>query len=253
MKPTFRGRNKPLYTVMIQKTTPEEIFDTIANARAAGADALGIQIEKLLPEYRTEEVYKAIFNAANELPTYVTFYRRTDSENLKKTDEEIASELKKIVRCGGTLVDVMGDLFCQTEGEITDNEEAVKKQKELIAEIHGMGGEVLMSSHVLKYTESDRVMEIANAHKNRGADICKIVTRAEDDTQQIYNLMIIDRLNKELGLPFLYLCGGKCETLRRIGPMFGCCMWLCVYEHDALSTKEQPEILKLKSIVNAFN
>ncbi len=245
MKPTFLGHDKPLKTVMIIKRTPAEIIDEIALAKAAGADALGFQLEQLLPEYRTEESYKAIFKAAGELPTYFTFYRGS-----KCTDEQIAEELKKMTKCGGTIADIMGDLFCQTEGELTDNAEAIEKQKKLIDEIHALGGEVLMSSHVLKYTPSDRVMEIANAHKDRGADISKIVTDAQTDTEQIDNLMIIDRLNRELGLPFLYLCGGKCDVLRRIGPRFGCCMWLCVYEHDDLAVKTQPEIIQVKAVMN---
>ena len=110
-----------------------------------------------------------------------------------------------------------------------------------------------MSSHVLKYTPSDRVMEIAGAHKERGADICKIVTMSDDDTQQIDNLMIIDRLKRELGLPFLYLCGGKCDILRRFGGRFGCCMWLCVYRHDELAVKSQPTIVQLNAAMNSLN
>ncbi|MBE6704278.1 MAG: type I 3-dehydroquinate dehydratase [Ruminococcaceae bacterium] len=252
MKPTFLGHDKPLKTVMIIKRTPKEIIDEIALARAAGADAVGFQLEKLLPEYRTEECYKAIFNAAGELPTYFTFYRR-DSEAPHCTDDEIAEELKKMTRCGGTIADVMGDLFCKTEGELTDDPEAIEKQKKLIAEIHELGGEVLMSSHVLKYTPSDRVMEIANAHKDRGADICKIVTDAKTDTEQIDNLMIIDRLKRELDLPFLFLCGTKCDVLRRLGPRFGCCMWLCVYDHDDLAVKIQPKIVQVNAVMNALN
>lgn len=34
---------------------------------------------------------------------------------------------------------------------ITEDEIALEKQKALIRQIHQMGGEVLMSSHVLKY------------------------------------------------------------------------------------------------------
>lgn len=251
MKPTFLGHDKPLKTVMIIKRTPQEFIDEIALARAAGADAVGFQLEKMLPEYRTEECYKEIFNAAGELPSYFTFYRHGSEASC--TDEEIAEELKKITRCGGTIADVMGDLFCKTEGELTDDPEAIEKQKKLIAEIHELGGEVLMSSHVLKYTPSDRVMEIANAHKERGADICKIVTDAQTDTEQIDNLMIIDRLKRELDLPFLFLCGGKCDVLRRIGPRFGCCMWLCVYDHDDLAVKSQPKIVQVNAVMNALN
>lgn len=251
MKSTFLNHEKPLYTVMIQKRTLDEILETIDHAKAAGADAVGIQFCKLAPEFRNKDAYRAIFERAGDTPTYVTNYRTKTNEG--KTDDELAVEMLELCECGATLIDIMGDMFSRAPGEFTVDPIAVEKQKELIKKIHEMGGEVLMSSHVLKYTESDRVMEIAQGHKDRGADICKIVTGAENDTQQVDNLRIIDMLKNELGLPFLFLCGGKCEIVRRIGAMLGCCMWLCVYEHDELSTKSQPEIHKLKAIVDNFN
>lgn len=252
MKPTFLNHEKPLYTVMIQKKTLDEILETIDKAREAGADAVGIQFEKLLPEYRTKQNYRMIFERAGDLPTYVTNYRRSKS-NEGKTDDELAEGLLELCECGATLIDVMGDIFCPTEGEFATDPIAIQKQKDLIAKIHAMGGEVLMSSHVLTYIPEERVMEIANGHYERGADICKIVTGADDNAQQVDNLRIIDALKQKLPIPFLFLCGGKCKIVRRIGPMLGCCMWLCVYEHDELSTKSQPEIHKLKAIVDNFN
>ena len=105
-----------------------------------------------------------------------------------------------------------------------------------------------MSSHVLKYTPAQRVLEIAREHQKRGADICKIVTGAEDMAQQIENLRILDLLKKELDIPFLYLAGGECRILRRIGASMGSCMSLCVYEHDALATPSQPLLRDMKRI-----
>lgn len=252
MKPTFLNRERPLYTIMIQKKTLAEVLETIDNAKAAGADALGIQFCKLLPEYHNKETYRTIFERAGDTPTYVTNYRRSET-NKEKSDDTLAEELVELCECGATLVDIMGDMFCPTKGELTDDPVAVEKQKKLIGRIHAAGGEVLISSHVLQYTEVERVMEIANAHHERGADICKIVTGADDNAQQIENLRIIDMLKRELPIPFLFLCSGKCEIVRRFGPLLGCCMWLCVYEHDELSTKSQPEIGKLRAIIDNFS
>jgi 3-dehydroquinate dehydratase type I len=118
----------------------------------------------------------------------------------------------------------------------------------LIDKLHERGSEVLMSSHVLKYTPAERVLEIAMEHQRRGADICKIVTRADDMEQQIENLRIITILKKELKIPFLFLCGGECRILRRVGAKVGSCMTLCVYEHDSLATPVQPLLRDAKTI-----
>ena len=254
MKPTFKNHEKPLFTVMIQKRTPGEILDTMKAAIPCGADAFGIQFEQMRPEYRNESVYKEIFSNTGGLPTYITNYRsdRFDNANKGKSDEQLAKELVEIARCGGTLMDVMGDMFCKHPEELTDNAEAVKKQMALIDEIHSVGGEVLMSSHVLKYTSAERVLEIALAQQERGADVVKIVTHANDDIEQGENLKIVGMLKKELKVPFLYLCGGNCQVLRRIGPMLGCGMWLCVYERDELCTRSQPLLHQVKAIWDNF-
>ena len=97
-----------------------------------------------------------------------------------------------------------------------------------------------MSSHVLKFTPAERVLEIALEQKRRGADICKIVTGAETVAEEIENLRIIDLLKRELSIPFLFLSGGEARLLRRVGATLGNCMTLCVHEHDAFSTPLQP-------------
>lgn len=105
-----------------------------------------------------------------------------------------------------------------------------------------------MSCHVLKFIPAQEVLKIALAQQERGADIVKIVTGAETEEQQIENLRICLLLKEKLSVPFLFLSGGKSKILRRIGPKLGCCMYLCVYEHDAHTTPAQP----LLSIVKAM-
>lgn len=250
MKPTFLNQDRPLFTVMIQRFTPDEAFDTIKKAIPEGADAFGIQFECFGKEYRNKETYKKLFSATEGRPVYVTNYRHNNNEG--KTDEELAEGLVELAECGATLIDIMGDMFCRHPQELTDDPEAIKKQMELIDRLHAKGAEVLMSSHVLKYTEPERVLEIAKAQEARGADICKIVTYANDDIEQGENLKMIAMLKKELKIPFLYLCGGNCRVLRRIGPMLGCTMWLCVQEHHELSTKTQPVLKNVRAVWENF-
>ena len=246
MKKTFLNHQRPLLTVMLECETPELAIKRIRNANALGADAYGLQIESLKPEYHNAETYKRIFAEMGGRPCYTTYYR--SHYNVGKSDEELAQGMITLAESGATLIDVMGDLFCKHPEELTDNEEAIKKQKELIDKIHSLGAEVLMSSHVFKYIPADRVMEIALEQKHRGADVIKIVTGAGDMEQQIENLRITDLLKRELGAPFLFLSGGYCSLHRRLGMKLGCCMCLCVYEHDAFSTPMQPLLSMAKKI-----
>ena len=244
MKPTFLSYEKPLLTCMVQAQTPERIKELMA--RAEGAEAFGMQFCRMKPEYRTEKTYRELFSLASPLPTYVTNYRY--GYNVDKDDDTLAEGLLELAECGATLCDVMGDLFDKKDDELARDTKAIEKQMKLIDKLHEKGAEVLMSSHVLKFTPAERVLEIALEHQRRGADISKIVTGADDMEQQIENLRIIDMLKKKLDIPFLFLAGGECRILRRIGGSIGNCMSLCVYEYDELATKVQPVLSEMKII-----
>lgn len=237
---------KEMLTVILQCETPETAIGRIRNANHLGADAYGLQVESLKPEYQNPAVYKKIFSEGKGRPFYVTYYR--GKHNTGKTDEELAEGLVTLAESGAVLCDVIGDMFCKHPEELTDNEEAIQKQMALIDKLHGMGAQVLMSSHIRGFRPAERVLEIALEQKRRGADIIKIVTGATSMEQQIENLRITDLLKRELGAPFLFLSNGECSIHRRLGTKLGCCMALCVYEHDAQSTATQPLLSTMKTI-----
>jgi len=248
---TFLNHEKPLKTVMIENNDLNFIYKLIADANMNGADAFGLQVEKMLPEHRNKETYQKIFQAMGK-PVYVTNYFHTVNEG--KTYDDLAEHLKLLAESGATLIDVMGDFYDKHPEELTDDPIAVEKQKKLIDELHAIGAEVIMSSHVRKYIPAERVLEIALAQQERGADICKIVTRADTPKEEAENLRIVTLLKKELKIPFLYLAGGSHQKLlRRVGPMMGCCMWLCVQQHSNFSTKAQPLLSAINAVCTGFN
>lgn len=246
MKKSFLNHSNPLLTVMLQCATPEVAISRIRNANCLGADAYGLQVETLRPEFQNTDTFKRLFGEMKNRPCYVTNYRY--SHNQQKSDNELADGLITLAECGATLCDVMGDLYCKHPEELTDDKAAIEKQIKLIDTLHSKGAEVLMSSHLYKYAPADRVLEIAFEQKRRGADIIKIVTHANDMEEQIENLRITNLLKQELGAPFIFLSGGESTIHRRLGMKLGCCMSLCVYEHDALSTASQPLLSTVKKI-----
>ena len=246
MKRSFFENDKALLTVMVQADNPDRIKELIDKSVPEGAEAFGMQFEQLKPEYRTKEVYRDLFTYTKGKPVYITNYRHTTNEG--KSDEVLAKELIEFAECGADLCDVMGDYFDRQPDEVAVSKTAIEKQKELIRKIHDKGAKVLMSSHVYKYTPAERVLEIALEHQSRGADICKIVTGASNMEEQLENLKIINMLKEKLDIPFLFLCVDECSIIRRIGGELGCCMYLCVHEHDALATATQPLLKDVKII-----
>jgi 3-dehydroquinate dehydratase len=223
---------------MVQADNPDRIKYLVEKSIPEGAEAFGMQLCKMKPEYRKPEIYRELFNRPDGLPTYVTNYAQQKNEG--KSYDALGDELCELAECGATLCDVMGDYYDMCEGQLTMNEAAVTKQMKLIERLHKAGAEVLMSSHICKFTPAERVMEVALEHKRRGADICKIVTGADNMAQQLENLRIIHLLKEALDIPFLFLTGGESYISRRLGGALGNCMSLCVYEHDEFSTKAQP-------------
>lgn len=250
MKKTFFNYNKALLTVMVQADNPSRIKELMDKSIPEGAEAFGMQFEQMKSEYRTKKIYRDLFSYTKDKPVYVTNYRSGRNEG--KSDDELAQELLELAECGADLCDVMGDYFDRQPDEVATNKAAIEKQMKLIEKIHDKGAKVLMSSHVFKFTPAERVLEIALEHQRRGADICKIVTGAENMNEQLENLKIINLLKENLKIPFLFLCVGECGILRRIGGELGCCMYLCVYEHDELSTPAQPLLKNVKAIRDAM-
>lgn len=250
-KRTFFDNEKATLTCMVQGDNPDRIKELMRKSIPQGAETFGIQFEQMNSEYRNAEVYKELFACAEDKPTYVTNYRYNKNEG--KSDEQLADELLELADCGADLCDMMGDYFDKQSREMTYNETAVAKQKNLIDKLHKRGARVLISSHIMKFIPADEVLKIALAHQSRGADISKIVVGAENTEQQIENLRIINLLKEKLSIPFLFLSGGECKILRRIGGELGCCMYLCVCEYDDFATPQQPLLRKLKAIRDNMN
>ncbi len=245
LKRTFLKNDKPILTTMVQADNPDRIKELMDKSLLEDAEAFGMQFERLEREYRNKEVYKELFSYT-DLPVYVTNYRMGKNEG--KTDDVLAEELLELADCGATLCDVMGDLFDKQPDEVALDDKAIERQIKLIEDLHKKGAEVLISSHIYTYTPAERVLEIALEHQRRGADISKIVTGADTMEQQLENLKIINLLKENLQIPFLFLAGGECHILRRIGGELGCCMYLCVYEYDELATPSQPLLKNVKAI-----
>ncbi|MBQ8431986.1 MAG: type I 3-dehydroquinate dehydratase [Clostridia bacterium] len=247
-KPSFLNHEEPLLTCMVQGSEPNRIEELVRYSIPEGADALGMQFCKLESTHRTPKTYKRLFASTQGRPVYVTNYRGHKNEG--KTDEVLADELVELAECSATLCDMMGDYFDAQPGEFTTDPVAVQKQKDLADRLHRAGAEVLISSHVHKFIPAEQVLEIALGHQERGADISKIVVKANTMEEQLENLRIIHLLKEHLSIPFLLLCGGECHLLRRIGGELGCCMYLCVHEYDEYTTPVQPLLSDMRVIRN---
>ena len=250
-KASFLDCEKPIICAMVQDSTVDEAICTVKDSLCDGADAFGIQLCNLIPEHRDEEHLRKLFEACEGKPIYMTSYRGACNKEL--TDEErmafLLFAMQIALPFGEVLCDVMGDMYHPEPDQLTFDGEAVEKQKALIARIHAEGGKVLMSTHTSRFFEEDEVVAYAHEQRRRGADVVKIVSKANDEEEQMVALHTIHRLKKELDCPYLFLVGGThTRLIRQIGPALGVCMYLAVSRYRPVTAKAQPTIASVRAI-----
>ena len=220
------------------------------------------KFEDDLPKFGESNMGMGIISDCESQPITITSHLgRYAVVSVARIDnlEELAQELLKALGCGATLGDVSGSAFDSEcafgKGlELSMKQDAIDKQMRLIEQIHKMGKEAIMSSHVLKFTPAETVLEIALEQQRRGVDVVKIVTAASSDEEQMENLRITALLKKELSVPFVFLSGGTHAKIHRmIGPQLGCLMYLAVKEHDSGSVPTQPTIKAAKAVRDNFD
>lgn len=235
----LRCVKKPI-TAMVAASGLAQASAVILNARWHGADAFYIQLELLPPEEQTEEKLRELFSQCAGKPVIVTAYRQGDPT---LTDEERAELLLTALKAGASILDIMGDLFHPETDQLTMDTEAVQRQKELIEKIHGLGGQVLISTHVSRFYEPEEVYAAAREQESRGADYVKIVSKSLTEEQLLTNLQIAAGLKHQIRKPYLFLGNGPfSRTLRLVGPSLGVCMYLCVENFGPLDFRDQPRM-----------
>ena len=246
----FSDASFPKLTVLITETNFDTVIELIQRTIQQGAEAYCLLMNMLPPFDKTPERMKRILDAMHGRPSYIANYIGGNSQPAL-SDDDLAEQLLQMARLGADLIDVRADMFCRTHGEVTREVVAVRKQKELISEIHKIGCESLMSTHIGEYLSPERILEIGILQRNRGIDIAKIVTNVEtqkdlDDAFKT-NLLLKEKLN----IPFLFLCNGKsCKNHRLLSPVFGSCMYLC--RENSNTNNAQPTLEAAKAIRETF-
>lgn len=245
----FEGFEKAPIVGMIQCHTPEECREKIAASLAAGADALGLQLEQLLPEYRNSNALSSVFAACPGRPIYLTSYRNGSSEGL--SEEERAELLLLGAQAGigagcPVLCDICGDAFDPNPLQMTEDTSALARQQALMGQLRALGAEILLSTHDFRDLGEEDILQLLRRQRAHGADAVKIVVSSASEERLPEYIRLLQRLKRELGCPFLVLDSGACSGLiRRIGPALGCCMFLCVAYHGEKDTPAQPLISQI--------
>ena len=249
-RPSFLSLPRPIITCILKEPTVEAAVATIKNGECEGAPAFAIHLEGLKNSDLTKENFRRIAGCTKK-PVMFLRYRHDGS----LTDEERVQVLKDAVECGAAAVDFTADTFDASPREFSDKPAVVARQMKLIDEVHEMGGEVVMSSHVLNEALScDQILDHLTSVEKRGADFAKIVTRADTEEEFLEALRTTMVLRREMKIPFIFLCGGKFALPQRyIGPTLGNALTFCVQRYTNMFTTSQPPLANMMSVLRGYN
>lgn len=247
IKKSFFNSQHTVIAALLKGVNIEDCIHQCRDAEFAGADGIAAELCLLPQELRTKENFARIMQEVR-LPFMFCLYRNDITYG--GDDEKRMQVLLEAARAGAEVIDIMGDLYDPSPRELTFNETAVRKQKEMIARIHEIGAKVIISSHMSQSLKAEEVLEHLRTQASRGADMVKIVTGIHNEEELVEAIRTTMLLNRELTIPFVHLGTGSHSRLHRyIGMQLGVAVEFAVPDyHRTNALFSQPTIASFKAV-----
>ena len=216
-----------------------------------GADGFQLELQGFNSYPPTKREICEVISSTTK-PTWVTNRRRHPPANSISEEDRIQLMLE-FIEAGAACLDMEMDTFdpsrlwseerrkvelVRLEGISADpkelpreccfNSEAIRRQMEVIDKVHSMGGEVLLSCHLLVRTTTEGILRVGEELEKRGADLVKIVVWNDSLEDLCDTLRANVALSGKLKVPFKLMSQGEPSKIGRIVfPMFGSAWAFC--------------------------
>ena len=249
-KPFFHQGRRTHISAILGAATEDEVICKYRAAEADGADSVALELRYLDPKFRNTDSLKRIIQAT-PLPTMAVFYRNDCFKELCD-DEPRQTLMLQAADAGAAVIDVMGDLYSPAPDGNTRDPEAIAKQKKLIGEIHARGALALISSHPVRFMTAEEVLAQLQSFAERGADIVKIVTRANTPEEYLETLRGTVLAHQNLKVPFIHISSGSFGRLHRMhGLALGVAVTFAVHEYYSDAQFFQPTIRDFRQVIES--
>lgn len=222
MRPSFLRLQAPYLAAIVAEATPEQAIATILSFEHDGAEAFVVDLASWDRAALTRDVLSRVFHCTGR-PMMPLCYRSGNLAAGTLDDDARADLMLLALDAGAAGCDLMGDLYAPAPRERTRDRRAIDKQKRLIERVHAKGAVALLSSHAQsEFIPAEGVLEHLQDFVSRGADIAKIVVRAdtEDELLEAFRTSVL--LKRQLKAPFVHLCSGRYGRLQRlVAPSLG--------------------------------
>jgi len=235
-------------SAILGAATPEDVICKYRAAESDGADSVALELRFLKPEFRNLESLQRIIHATG-LPTMAVMYRNDCFQELVE-DAPRQKLMLMAAEAGAAVIDVMGDLYSPSPDENTHDPAAISRQKELIGEIHARGALALMSSHPKRFMRAEEVLAQLEDFQERGADIVKIVTKADTPEEYLETLRGTVTAYQHLKVPFVHISNGTFGRLHRMhGLSLGVAITFAVHDYYTDARFFQPTIRDFRQVM----
>jgi len=258
----FTQLKQPLICTIISDSNPGNCIRTVMLSDYDGTDAFEMNLMMLEKRYLNERDLKSIYTATVK-PMLVCHYRWDYEKHLEIDEEKRIQLLINAVRWGASGIDLEADAFDPSPGpkewteesrkytlnrrskprDWTTNPKAIKRQKEVIKEVHRLGGEVLMSAHTRVHLSVEQAVSMAKEVESRGADIVKVVSADFSSEDLLDTMRSTIEIKKILKIPFIMMSHGEHSKIGRvICPMLGSMLAFCIQPVTPAGFPLQPPI-----------
>ena len=252
MRPSFFDRSAPVVTSIIRGQTPGEIIKWAAASETDGAQGIAVDLERYRPEFRTVEDFRMIM-APFDLP-FMFFAYRDDKFAKVQSDDARQEVLLAAAEAGAAVIDVMADLYDPQPMQLTYDPVAVDKQKRLFDRIRERGAAAELSCHTPCALTCEQTLEMMTAMEARGADLVKIVTKANSMDELAEAFKTSAELYRTLKVPYIHLVSGAFARPHRIAAAtLGGAIVFAVHHYEKNKEITQPTIKEMVAALEMIN
>jgi len=266
-KVKFTELKRPFICTIISDQNPVDCIRTIKLSDYDASDAYEMNLMVWEKRFLNPKDLKSVFQATVR-PIFVCHYRWNYEKHLDIDEEERIQLLINAVRWGADGIDLEADAFDPSRGPLEWSEEArkyslnrtspprdwtmkpeaIKRQRQVIDEVHRLNGEILMSAHTRVHLSVEQCVSMAKEMESRGADIVKVVSVDHSFEDLLDTMRATLEIKKVLKIPFIMMSHGDHSKIGRVVcPMLGSLLAFCIQPISPQGFPLQPPIRAQKA------
>ncbi len=266
-KRKFTEIPQPFICTILSDSNPTDSIRSIRLSDYDGTDAYEMNLMMLRKEFLNEKDLRYVFQSTVK-PIIVCHYQWDYEAPLDMGEEERFELLLNTVRWGASGIDLEADAYDPSSGPPEWSEEAraysldrsskprdwttdpaaIQRQREIIEEVHRLGGEVLMCAHTRVHLSVEEAVSMAKEMEARGADIAKVVSVNTNYEDLLDSMRATLEIKNALGIPFIMMSHGEHSKIGRVVcPILGSMLAFCTQPLSPGGYPLQPPISAMKA------